>query len=239
MIIDFNAHFGAGPGAIERRSARACYEMQRAAGIDLCVASDLATAFDDFDFEQGPLPPNIILFAGLSPRFNASSLPTAKGVRIYPTYQQWRFDDAESARPLAQCRERRMIVQIYLRLQDPRALPVSVAIGEVIKQAHKLIQANADVRFVISGASYAEVRQNVDLFGRSNVWTDISHIQHPINSLPKLVELIDSSRVLFGSGAPVMYPYANLYRVINSSISPAARERILWRNAAELLGITP
>lgn len=239
MIIDFNAHFGAGPDRIERRSAQECSEMQKVAGIDLCVACDMGPAFHNSAFDRGPLPSNFIPFAAIGPRSDVSLLPMVNGVRIYPTYQEWRFDDEATARLLALCRKRNLVLQLCLRLQDPRALPASIGIAEAIEQAHNVIRANADVRFVISGASYAEVRANPELFGRPNVWTDISHLQHPINSLPKLLDLIDSRHVLFGSGAPVLYPYANVYRVINSPVSDTIKERILWRNARELLGITP
>ncbi len=235
MIIDFNAHFGAGPSTIEWRSAQECSEIQRAAGIDFAVASDLATAFHDAGFEEDSLPRSIIPFASLNPGFSTLSLPTVKGLRVYPAYQAWEFQGSAAARLLALCRDHGLILQVYLRLQDPRALPVTVGLAEAIKQVSRLVSADEDIRFVISGASYAEVKANPELFGRANVWTDISHVQHPINSLPKLLDLIDSSRVLFGSGAPVMYPYANLFRVMNSPIPARARERILWRNAQELL----
>ena len=114
-------------------------------------------------------------------------------------------------------------------------MPPAVGLAEVIRQLRQLIETNEDVRFIISGAAYPEVTTNPALFGRPNVWTDISHVQHPINSLPKLLDAIDSSRVLFGSGAPVLYPYANIYRVINSPISDSVKDAILQHNARELL----
>lgn len=236
MTIDFNAHFGASPEMMTSCSAEALARMEKAAGIDVAVASDLAGAFGGAASEDDLPPRRFVIFTSLSPSFDPHALPPAGGVRIYPTYHVWDLGSESAASLLSTARERNLIVQIYLRLRDPRALPVKVAIAEVIQQVYKLAQTNADVRFVISGVSYAEVKGNQGLFGRPNVWTDISHVQHPINSLPKLLELIDSSHLLFGSGAPVLYPYANVFRVINSPISDEAKDRILCRNARELLG---
>ena len=250
MIIDFNAHFLRKRGLSQSDSGVDCplfrcstfwrdadelVAIEKAAGIDLAVVSDLATAFHNASLEGGPLPDNLIQFASLSPTFESHALPIVKGLRIYPTYHTWDFDGDATTKLLSLARERNLILQIYLRLRDPRALPLTVGLVEVIKQTQKLTDTCEDMRFVVSGASYAEIKANPALFGQQNVWTDISHVQHPTNSLPKLLELIDSTRVLFGSGAPVLYPYSNVYRVINSPISDEVRERVLWRNAQELL----
>lgn len=151
------------------------------------------------------------------------------GVRVYPTYGQVELDAvAESTNG--------GIVQVYLRLQDPRVLPQTVSSAAVIEALKGVTESHLGVRFIISGATYAEANANRDLFTRENVWMDISHVQHPTNSLNKLIDAIGIQHILFGSNAPIFYPYANVFRVMNSKISDEDRERILWKNAAELLG---
>ena len=160
------------------------------------------------------------------------SVPFLGGVRVYPTYTPWDFD-GPAMRSLV---SENGIVQVILRLQDPRVLPQAVSSAEVIEALDKLTPAHGDKRFVISGATLAEVKANRDLFTRENVWMDISHVQHPINSLEKAIDAIGSSRILFGSNAPIFYPQMAVFRVIHSPISDEIRERILWKNAQELLG---
>jgi len=236
MIIDFNAHFGAGPSSMEWHSASELLAIEMGAGIDITIASDLATAFHDAAFDDAPLPEGLIAFASLNPSFRPYDLPPAKGLRIYPSYHDWSVADDAVARLLAIAREHSLIVQVCLRLRDPRALPVTVPIPDAISQIREMVSGNDDILFVTSGMSFAEIKANLALCDRPNVWIDISHVQHPTNSLPKLLDTIDVSRVLFGSGAPVLYPYANVYRVMNSAIPDESRQRILYKNAQELLG---
>lgn len=167
---------------------------------------------------------------------NAAGIDRAvEGKRIYPTYEPMDFADPAMQQLLAEAREQRFL-QVYLRLQDPRVLPQAVPSATVIEALDALAEANPDVRFVVSGATYAEAAANARLFTRHNVWMDIAHVQHPTNSLEKLLAVIGSSRVLFGSNAPVFYPYANVFRVLNSKITHEDRDRILWKNALDLAG---
>ncbi len=62
-----------------------------------------------------------------------------------------------------------------------------------------------------------------------------SPAEHPTGSLEKLIDAIGSQHIIFGSNAPIFYPYANVFRVMNSKISDEDRERILWINAEGLL----
>lgn len=155
-----------------------------------------------------------------------------QGVRVYPTYEPIDFAGAAMQEMLG----RGLILQVYLRLQDPRVLLQAVSSAEMIAALDSIAEAHKDTRFVISGATLAEATVNPELFTRENVWMDISHVQHPTNSLEKLIDAIGSSRILFGTNAPIFYPYANVFRVMNSKITDEDRERILWKNAAGLLG---
>ncbi len=149
------------------------------------------------------------------------------GVRVYPTYKPAGLD------ALAQSQSGRML-QVVLRLQDPRVLPQTAPSAKVIEDLKDIAAAHGDTKFIISGAILAEANANKDLFTRDNVWMDISSLQHPTNSLVKLIDAIGSEHILFGSNAPIFYPYSNVFRVMNSKIPDDDRERILWRNALGL-----
>lgn len=239
MIIDFYAHLGYGPGMSADYNPNNLLRLAKAFGIDLTIASDLACAFGDKKIVHEPLPDGLIRFASVGPTSDLDELasdPSVKGIRIYPTYQPWDFDAPEATKLLSHAQNRGWIVQICLRLQDPRVLPQTVTSAAVLASLDRLVESLPNAKFVVSGANYAEIKANPAPFGRANVWTDISHLQHPINSLPKLLDIVDSSRVLFGSNAPIFYPYMAVFRVLHSPISDEDRERILWKNARELLG---
>jgi len=234
MIIDFNAHYGREIGTTAGCGVEELSRIEKSAGVDKIIAS----AFGGESNNQ-PFPGNMIRFIPIDPAFDKDQLdlePFIKGIRIYPTYHPWDFDSPAMADLLSLAREKSSIIQVYLRLQDPRAMPPAVPSATVIEALDSIIPVNSDIRFVISGATYLEIAANPAPFRYNNAWIEISHVQHPINSLPKLLDIIDSSRVLYGSGAPVLYPYVGIFRILNSPISQDIQERILTRNAIDLLG---
>ena len=239
MIIDFCANLGCGPGMLACYDPNDLLSLAKTSGIDITIASDLSSVFGNKEINTQPLPDGLIRFASVSTIFDVGRLecaPSIKGIRIYPTYQAWDFDAPEAIKLLSLAEDRGWIVQVCLRLQDPRVLPQAVASGTVIASLDKLVESHNSVRFVVSGASYAEIKGNPTPFTRDNVWTEISHLQHPINSLTKLLDIVDSSRIIFGSNAPIFYPFSSVFRVMHSPITDQVRERILWKNARELLG---
>lgn len=208
MIIDVNAHYGSDPSMPATYSEAELMALLKIAGIDRAITTDLSRTLTPFPH----------------------------GVRLYPTYEPLDFDGLQWSTLLLQARDKKIVLQVVLRLQDPRVLPQLVSSVDVIGELKGAVEANRDIRFLVSGATLAEANANKDLFTRDNVWMDISSLQHPTNSLNKLIDAIGSHHILFGSNAPIFYPYANVFRVMNSEISDDDRERILWRNAAELLG---
>lgn len=237
MIIDFNAHFGAGPGMPATYSPEELLRLLKSAGIDRAVVADLGSAFGEQTTHQ-PTPEGLVRFEAINAEADLERLAglPIKGVRIYPTYHHWDLQGDAMRDLLHVAKERGLVVQICLRLQDPRVLPQRIASAQVIEALDEMVEPYKNVRFVLSGATYYEVAECPELFKRGNVWTDISHVQHPTNSLLKLMGLIGTSRVIFGSNAPIFYPYHNVYRVLNSQLGNSQRESILWESAAELLG---
>lgn len=238
MIIDFYAHCGCGPGMPHCYSPEELLSLQKSAGVDVSVASDLGTALDDEQIAGEQFPDGLVRFVSVNPEIGANQLESdtnLRGIRIYPTYQEWDLGGSEMAGILSMAEDRGLIVQLCLRLKDPRVMPQVVPSGDVIMAIDGILEAHKDVRFVISGAILGEIRANSTPFQRDNVWTDISHLQHPTNSLQKLMDILGSSRLLFASNAPIFHPYMAVFRVLNSPISDEDRERILCKNAQELL----
>ena len=235
MIIDFYAHYGCGPGMPGCYSPDELLKLQKAAGVELTVASDLGAALGDA--KNAEIPDGLVRFEGVKPHVDLASLGQPNGIRIYPTLQEWDLDGQAMADLLAIAKQRGIIVQVCLRLQDPRVMLQAVPSGTVIAALDRVIEAHRDVKFVISGANLGEVRGNKSPFLRENAWTDISHLQHPTNSLQKLMETLGSSKLLFASNSPIFYPHMAVFRMLHSAISDEDRERILSRNARTLLNL--
>jgi hypothetical protein len=212
----------------------------RSSGVGLSVVSDLGTPFekDHRDVLDGGSQSGIVRFAGISPDFDPNSDridDTVLGIRIYPTYQKWDFAGAKWRELLAWAKDEDKIVQVYLRLRDARYMQqVNEPIG-VIAALEESIAEYRSIDFVISGAQTGEILDRSDLLSGDNVWTEIAHLQGPINSLQKVIAAIGSSRILFGSNIPFFYTYAGVFRIENTSISDDEKRRILYDNATTLL----
>lgn len=239
-MIDFNAHIGTWPGIFGGFGKSALRGYMDSAGIDRAVVSRLDDAFGR---PQSPdtdddLPSWLIPFQSVGTGCNLDQLADkqARGIRIYPTYQKWDFDGESFADLIDLALSRSWIVQVYLRLLDPRALAQIEDPASVLKTVEPIIGRYTDMQFVITGITLPEVTGNEGLFGKSNIWCDISHIQHPMNSITKLLQSIDASRVLLGTNTPFFYPYAGVYHLEKSNISEADKAKILNKNAQALLG---
>jgi hypothetical protein len=216
MIVDFNAHFGKLPGRDEAFAADDLRTMAQSAGIDRVVAAD-----------AGALVPylRVLLASG------GSSAPA--GTRLYPTYAPRDSGGIRLAGALSHQPDR--IVHVCLRLRDPRILPQTVALSEIITALSQLVEANPRARFVVSGAVLAEVSAALDVFRLPNVWTETSHLQHPMNSLRKLVDVLGAERVVFGTNAPFFYPEAAVFRLRHAGLSERERRLVESENALGLL----
>jgi predicted TIM-barrel fold metal-dependent hydrolase len=70
-----------------------------------------------------------------------------------------------------------------------------------------------------------------------NVYLDFSGDVFCQGLIEELVASVPNDRIMYGSDFPWLDPRANLSRVLLSPISDDIKERILWKNAAQLFGI--
>lgn len=232
MIIDFCAHCGPDEVAQTAYNAmnKGCFEPSKIreladdAGIEWSVVAGI----------EEPLY-GLVNFARISPSSREIAILKAAGMRIFPTYERWDFDSRSSDEIFSIAQDRGLIVQVCLRLQDPRVLRQSVTSNDALKALSDVVKLYNNVKFAVGGANLYEIQAHLPLFKRENVWADIAHLQHPVNSLEKLLDVMDSQKILFATNSPVFYPKTAVFRVVNSKISDDIRERILWKNARGLL----
>ena len=84
----------------------------------------------------------------------------------------------------------------------------------------------------LGGEPYHGIRNVVKY---KNVWIDHSGTLVGSNDLQHTVDLVGADRVLFGSDMPITY--AGAYgQVLACKLTPEEREKIFWKNTAELFG---
>lgn len=242
MIFDVNTHVGRAPITDAYTDMDRLLSMMKGAGVGKFIVSDFRTAFGDA--AQTALIPageGLIYLPGITPSTDPgilSTIETEKGIRLYPTYHDWHLCTEEWNSLLDMAQNEGWVVHIYLRLLDPRLMPQSRASSAVIQWLDAQLAGRQNTSFIISGANLSEVQDQPDFFRRNNIWTDTSHIQGPMNSLRKLLDVLGTERVVFGSNTPCFYPGSGIFRIENTPISDSAKELVLGGNAANLFQIT-
>lgn len=157
------------------------------------------------------------------------------GIRLYPNYHGYKLDDPHFARLLRAAAERRLIVQIALRMEDERMMhplfraePVDLKpLAEVVRQtpAVQLVLLNA--LGTLRGAALQA------LLNSGNVSVEISMLEG-VGGLENLLLQTPPSRVLFGSHAPLFYMASAQLKLRESLLSPEQSLLIRSGNAQRL-----
>lgn len=232
MIIDFNAYVGHWPEHDIDLDVAGLQKEMAGGGIDVAVASDLDTLYnvDRADSTAG-VSEKIICFPIVSPETDLSKMAGVKGIRIFPAYHDWAdlnslFDKAE---------QENWIVHVIFRLRDQRLMIPLKESADIIKQVESAVESHPNVKVVLTGATLFDINDNKNLFIRPNVWIETSHVQYVLNGVLKLVDLVGSDHVIFGSNTPFYYTCSNIFRIVHSDTSDEVKNKILWANAKLLL----
>jgi uncharacterized protein len=158
----------------------------------------------------------------------------AFGFKLHPAVQLFRPD---AKRPME-----------LMEILQPLGLPVLFHCGPVgielaisrrmaqVEHFSKMLEAFREVPVILGHSGALQMEEALELSRRhSNVWLDVS-----CQCLPNLREILkraDSQRILFGSDWPFYHQAIPLAKVLLATQNePALRRRVLWENAAVLLG---
>ncbi|MFN3325819.1 MAG: amidohydrolase family protein [Bryobacteraceae bacterium] len=162
-----------------------------------------------------------------------------KGLRLYPRWHNYKLSDAACMELVHAASERKMLITIPVRVEDPRQRTWLVDIPDVpLAEIAGLVKAFPNARFVImNGVGFAR-----SPFGRkdsglpANYWIEICRLTAVIaNELGQLVSSLGADRIVLGTGMPFHYPDPALLKVEVLDAAPADKEKIRRRNVAALL----
>jgi len=157
------------------------------------------------------------------------------GIRLHPNYHGYSLSDPNFARLLKLAAERRLIVQLALVMEDERmmhpllqARPVDTApLAGLVKQMPSL-------RLVLLNALRTlRAKPLLDLIAAGNVFVEISMLEG-IGGVGNLLQQVPSTRVLFGSHAPLFYFESSLFKLRESPLSDEQMRNIRAANARTL-----
>ena len=158
-----------------------------------------------------------------------------RGIKVHPAVQLVRPDDARAMTLYRLCGERNLPV-----LWHCGPVGIEPALGRWLSQVRfyeQPIAENPKTTFILGHAGALQWEEALDLVRRyPNVLVETS--SQSLHALRRMVESVDSTRILLGSDWPFYHQAISLAKVLIATEGRAdTRHRILYANAAELLGL--
>jgi predicted TIM-barrel fold metal-dependent hydrolase len=169
------------------------------------------------------------------------------GIRLHPNYHGYRLDDPAFARLLAAAAERNLIVQIAVRMEDPRTQSRLMAADDVdptplVELLPKVPQptdaGKSGLRVELLNALGPVRPDLIDrLIAAGPVYVEFAMLEG-VAGLAQRLAHVPQERILFGSHAPFFAWQSAALKLRESALSGAQIESLEFKNARRLLPST-
>ena len=157
-------------------------------------------------------------------------------IRIHPNYHGYRLDNSQCAELFRSAMDRRLIVQLVLKMEDVRTHHPLMQVPTVdASPLGELVAKYPELRLVVLN-NYDTIRTDeaARLAQAGKVYFEISHAEQ-IGALDKLTRDVPPQRLLFGSHFPFFNLEAALLKFRESQLGGVMTKAIHEGNAAALL----
>jgi predicted TIM-barrel fold metal-dependent hydrolase len=169
------------------------------------------------------------------------------GIRLYPSYHNYTLQSAEVARLLQLADKRGLIVQLAVRMEDPRVhLPVTRTPAVDVTGLPELLAALPNLKLQLlnafNGTEPLRGQAGRRLIEQTRAMIDISHIEGQ-GGLAKLITGDPDSRrpplpverIVFGTHAPYFPCESAVFKLFESPLGRPELEKVMHGNAARFL----
>ncbi|OAI48318.1 hypothetical protein AYO44_07370 [Planctomycetaceae bacterium SCGC AG-212-F19] len=169
------------------------------------------------------------------------------GIRLYPSYHNYTLQKTEVAKLLQVARQRGLLVQLAVRLEDPRVhLPVTLTPPVDVTPLPDLLAAVPGVKLQLlnafNGTDPLRGESGRRLIDKTQVTFDISHIEGQ-GGVGKLITPDREStrpplpvqRLVFGSHAPYFPCESAVFKLFESPLGRADLEKVMSGNAERIM----
>jgi predicted TIM-barrel fold metal-dependent hydrolase len=265
MVIDFHTHIF--PDKIAERSIQALQDVSKIHAftngtldglkssmkennIDISVVLPVVTRPAQFDTitsfaAQVTSEEGIISFGGIHPdnedyrekldKIKERGLP---GIKLHPDYQDTFIDDSRMVAIIQYASEIGLIVIIHAGLDIGLPDPIHCTPKRSANMLSQIENENAKIVFAHLGGyqNWDEVEEY--LVGK-NVWLDTSYVLGKVSDeqFLRIVKEHGADRILFATDSPWDGQKEALEHIRKMDLTEEEMERILYRNAVELLGL--
>ena len=168
-------------------------------------------------------------------RLDGQRAQGARGIKMHPAVQLVRPDSRRAAALYRMCGARDMFVlwhcgPVGIEGRYPRWL-------SQVRFYEKPIAENSRTQFVLGHSGALQFEQALELQRRyPNVWLETS--SQSVSNIEQMVRRADPDRVVHGSDWPFYHPAISISKIlIATEGNKELRHKMLWSNAAALLGI--
>jgi predicted TIM-barrel fold metal-dependent hydrolase len=158
------------------------------------------------------------------------------GIRLHPGYHGYRLDEPVFAELLTLARRRGLIVQLAVRIEDPRTQHPLMRVPDVdTGPLPGLLAARPGLRLVLLGALQTLRGDAITrLIGAGEVYFEISTLEG-VGGIANLLSRVPVERILFGSHFPLFILESAILKLRESELLPAQSRAITHQNARRLL----
>ena len=158
------------------------------------------------------------------------------GIRLHPNYHGYRLDDPLFAELLAEAERRGLIVELAIRMEDPRMQHPLMRVPDVdTGPLPALLASRPGLRLVLLNAlGPLRGAAITSLVGAGQVYFGISTLEG-VGGIGSLLDRFPLERLLFGSHLPYFLLESAILKLQESDLSAGQVKAITRENAARIL----
>lgn len=203
------------------------------------IASVNSRLVDECKAHGGKENPLLVPFGSINPKLpdwkedlrRCVEVHKMPGIRLHPNYHGYKLDDPDFAALLSLAAEKKLIVQLAIRMEDPRTQHPLLQVPDVdAAPLEPLVKQHPGLRLVILNGLMPLRPDVVDKFAAAGVSFDIATLEG-IAGIAKLLKSVPLERILFGSYFPFFACEVAKLKLQESALVRFQAEAIMEKNA--------